>query len=1571
MAKQFIDVFPNFIPDEEEEKILPHLSVTRVTADASRTLLKVYVDADRLILKKTIYALEKHLMDSCFERSGMKIRLIEHFHLSSQYNAENLMKAYRGSILLELKQYRNVLYLLFRSADIVFTDRSSCVLTIEENILTDANEDELRRILVKIFTERMNCDFHLTIAHKEAVSGKKDRELRMMQEKQTELTIARAANLISGDDMSAGDGGAGAGGAAADSVGMDAAADGSAAGFDSSSAGIAASSAGSLAGSQVTAGHSAASAPAKAGSGSSGSGYSGKTASGGRAAGSAAQSGKSGWGDNKGGKGRFDKNRKGRGDGDSWKKELIRSDNPDVIYGRDFEDDAVEINSIRGEIGEVTIRGQVSKLETRDITTKRGSAMTIVIISLTDFTDTIGIKMFLDTELMPQLTPNLKEGIFIKVRGVTTIDRYDSDLTIGNIYGIKKIADFRIQRMDTYPIKRVELHCHTKMSAMDGVSECSDIVKTAMRWGHKAIAITDHGVVQAFPDALHTIPPDSDFKAIYGCEAYLVDDSAEAAVNDKGQSLSGRYVVFDIETTGFSPVENRIIEIGAVLVENGKISGHFSEFVNPETPIPFRIEQLTSINDSMVSGAPTIEVILPKFLEFCQDAVLVAHNASFDVGFIEENCDRLGIVHDFTYVDTVALARVLLPQISRYKLDNVAKALNVDLGHHHRAVDDAECTANIFVKFVAMLNDLKIENLTQMNDHCRADEERIKKMPTYHIILLAKNETGRVNLYRCVSKSHLDYFARFPRLPKSYLAAHRDGLIIGSACEAGELFQALERGASEKSLKKIVDFYDYLEIQPIGNNMFLTRPDYDKDGKLKNEPKTVEDLKNYNRRIVELGEQYGKRVCATCDVHFLNPEDEIYRRILEYVQDFKDADNQAPLYLRTTEEMLQEFDYLGQEKAMEVVVTNTNYIAGQVEKISPVRPDKCPPVIPNSDEMLTKICYDKAHEIYGEELPKIVSERLERELHSIISNGFAVMYIIAQKLVWKSVADGYLVGSRGSVGSSFVANMAGITEVNSLHPHYLCPNCHYYDFDSPEVRKFDGMAGCDMPDKNCPKCGTKLKKLGFDIPFETFLGFKGNKEPDIDLNFSGEYQSKAHAYTAVIFGAGQTFRAGTITGIADNTAYGYVKKYYEKHGENKRNAEVERVSKGLVGIRKSTGQHPGGIIVLPYGEDINTFTPVQHPPKDENTITTHFDYHSIDHNLLKLDILGHDDPTMIRYLEDLTGRKATDVPLDDREVMSLFQDTHALGVTPEQIGVPLGSLGIPEFGTDFAMQMLVDTKPKYFSDLVRIAGLAHGTDVWLGNAQDLIMSGTCTISTAICCRDDIMIYLISKGLDPELSFTIMEKVRKGKGLTPEFEKEMRAHDVPDWYIGSCKKIKYMFPKAHAAAYVMMAWRIAWFKINEPLAYYAAFFSIRSPGFDYELMCQGEDKLLQHMEDYEARMDSLLPVEQQQYKAMKVVREMYERGFEFTKIDVFRCRATKCIVVDGKIMPSLNKIEGLGDNVAAQIVDAAKDGPFLSQDNFRERTKCPKTTVDKLVELGILDGLPESDQLSVFDYFNAG
>ena len=1251
----------------------------------------------------------------------------------------------------------------------------------------------------------------------------------------------------------------------------------------------------------------------------------------------------------------------GRSGGSYYRK----SDDPNMIFGRDFDDAAIELENVVGEMGEITIRGKVISFDTREI---RGEK-TILMYAVTDFTDTIMVKMFVKNEQLPDILAEVKKGAFLKIKGVTTIDKFDGELTIGSVTGIKKIPDFTTSRKDTSPEKRVELHCHTKMSDMDGVSDVTAIVSRAHDWGHKAVAITDHGVVQGFTDANHYIErldKDDPFKIIYGVEAYLVDDLKDVAVNEKGQKLDDTYVVFDLETTGFSPIKDKIIEIGAVKVEHGKITDRFSTFVNPKVPIPFEITKLTSITDAMVLDAPTIEEVLPEFLDFIDGAALVAHNAGFDVGFIEQNLRYQDIQPDFTSVDTVALARILLPTLSKFKLNIVAKALNISLENHHRAVDDAGATAEIFVKFVQMLEEREIYTLKQVNQFGAHNADAIRKLPSYHAIILARNDIGRTNLYTLVSKSHLDYFGRQPRIPKSEFSKYREGLILGSACEAGELYQALLNDKSDERIARIVDYYDYLEIQPLGNNKFMIASD--KITKVRSE----EDLKNLNRKIIELGEKFNKPVVATCDVHFLDPEDEVYRRIIMAGKGFTDADEQAPLYLRTTEEMLEEFDYLGSAKAHEVVIDNPNMIADWVEKIAPVRPDKCPPVIPDSDTTLRNICYNRAHEMYGEDLPEVVTERLERELNSIISNGFAVMYIIAQKLVWKSNEDGYLVGSRGSVGSSLAATMSGITEVNPLPPHYLCPNpdCKYSDFDSPEVKKYAGMAGCDMPDKICPKCGTKMKKEGFDIPFETFLGFKGDKEPDIDLNFSGEYQANAHRYTEVIFGKGQTFKAGTIGTLAEKTAFGYVKNYFEERGVHKRYCEINRIVQGCTGVRRTTGQHPGGIIVLPVGEEIEKFTPVQHPANDVNSdiITTHFDYHSIDGNLLKLDILGHDDPTMIRMLEDLTGISARDVPLDQRDVMSLFASTKALNIEPESIGgCKLGCLGIPEFGTDFAMQMLIDTKPKYFSDLIRIAGLSHGTDVWLGNAQVLIQEGKATISTAICTRDDIMIYLIGKGVESGLAFTIMESVRKGKGLRDEWITTMKEHDVPDWYIWSCKLIKYMFPKAHAAAYVMMAYRIAWYKVFQPLAYYAAYFSIRATAFSYELMCMGKERLEYYMAEIRKKGDSASKKEQDTLKDMRIVQEMYARGFEFVPIDLYTAKAQRFQIVDGKLMPSLATIDGLGDKAADAVVDAAKQGKFLSKDDFRDRTKVSKTVIDLMDDLKLFGDIPQSNQMSLFDF----
>ena len=1263
----------------------------------------------------------------------------------------------------------------------------------------------------------------------------------------------------------------------------------------------------------------------------------------------------------------------------AYRRPQKKSDNPEVIYGRDFEEEAMPISDIIGEMGEVTIRGQIISTDQREIRNEK----TILFFDITDFTDTMTIKIFTRNDQLPEILENIKKDAFVKLKGIAMVDKFDGELTIGSLTGIKKIKDFTSKRVDRSIRKRVELHCHTKMSDMDGVSEVKAIVNRAYSWGHPAIAITDHGVVQSFPDANHvwedlwkaekarrkeageTNPDKNDFfKVIYGVEAYIVDDLNQIASKEKGQTLEDTFVVFDIETTGFSPVKNKIIEIGAVKIEKGEITDHFSVFVNPKVPIPYEITKLTGIQDSMVLDAESIEEVLPKFLDFCQGAVLVAHNANFDMSFIIENCKRQGFSTEYTYVDTLGLARVLLPAQGKHTLDAVCKTLKISLENHHRAVDDAKATAEIFLRFIAMLKEQQITTLAQVNDLGEDSPSAIAKLPYYHAILLAKNNTGRVNMYTLVSQSHLSYYNKRPKIPKSQLLKYREGLILGSACEAGELYRALLDDKSDAAIAKIVDFYDYLEIQPLGNNEYMINADRVRNVNSK------EDIINLNKKIVALGEEFNKPVVATCDVHFLDPQDEVYRRIIMAGKGFKDADEQAPLYFRTTEEMLEEFAYLGREKAEEVVITNTNKIADSIDTISPVRPDKCPPIIENSDQILTDICYNKAHQMYGNPLPEIVENRLKRELNSIITNGFAVMYIIAQKLVWKSVEDGYLVGSRGSVGSSFVATMSGITEVNPLSPHYYCTNCFYNDFESEEVREYAGRAGIDMPPKACPVCGSPLHKDGFDIPFETFLGFKGDKEPDIDLNFSGEYQSKAHKYTEVIFGSGQTYRAGTIGTLADKTAFGYIKNYYEERGVKKRTCEINRLVGGCTGIRRSTGQHPGGIVVLPVGEDIHSFTPIQHPANDmtTDTITTHFDYHSIDHNLLKLDILGHDDPTMIRMLQDLTGVDPVTIPLDDPKVMSLFQNTQALGVTPDELGgCPVGSLGIPEFGTDFVIQMLLDTKPQTFSDLVRISGLSHGTDVWLGNAQTLIEEGKATIATAICTRDDIMTYLINKGVESSLSFTIMESVRKGKGLKPEWEEAMLANNVPDWYIWSCKKIKYMFPKAHAAAYVMMAWRIAYCKVYHPLAYYTAFFSIRASAFSYEIMCQGKKHLEDVIADYKKRSDSLSKKEQDTMKDMKIVQEMYARGYEFMPLDIFRAHSRNFQIIEGKIMPSLNSIDGLGEKAADAVMEAAKDGEFLSKDDFRVRTKVSKTVIELMDSLNLLGDLPETNQISLFDF----
>ena len=1498
MANAFLEVFPTLQLNHEMKGLLSEATVTKVASNRNRDFIRVYFDNTRLIPKRDIWRLEEDMRQQLFPNQKMQIKLMEHYRLSGQYTAKTLLDTYKESMLCEIKEYSLLLYNIFRKAEIRFEEDMQMTLILEDTLIARESQDELIEVLDKIIRERcgIQTKFDIQFVEKKESHYKKDTDHQIDLE--VESIVRRTAAAKSEHEQEHAE--------------------------DEMLGAVAKENEADTSKAQSSKEQSAKVAKTKSAA-DAGSRQSGK----------------------KGGV----KNRE---------YGLKRSDNPDVFYGRDFDEEAVTIDTIQGEVGEVVIRGQIIDTDMREL---RNGEKTIVKIVITDFTDTIAAKIFVKNEQRDELMEHLKKGNFIKIKGVTTMDKFDHEIGLSFLAGMKKIPDFTTPRLDNSMEKRVELHCHTKMSDMDGVSDVKDIIKRAKSWGHKAIAITDHGAVQAFTDAYHSVSSEDDFKVIYGVEAYLVDDLKEIITNSKNQSLDDSYVVFDLETTGFSPNTCKIIEIGAVKVENGTITERFSEFVNPQVPIPFKIEELTGIRDDMVMGAETIEEILPRFMEFCEGCVMIAHNAEFDMSFIRKNCMDLDIPCDHTVGDTVAMARILLPALHRFKLDTVAKALKISLENHHRAVDDAECTAHIFVKFIEMLKERHIETLNDLNSLGATSVDTVKKLPTHHAIILAQNEVGRINLYRLVSESHLTYYAKRPRIPKSLYLKYKEGLCIGSACEAGELYQAILNGRPQEEIARLVNFYDYLEIQPLGNNMFMLESD-------KAPVETIEELQEINRKICRLGEEFHKPVVATCDVHFLDPQDEVYRRIIMAGKGFKDSDDQAPLYLRTTEEMLAEFEYLGSEKAREVVITNPNKIAAMCERIEPVRPDKCPPVIENSDQMLRDICYNKAHEMYGEELPPIVQERLERELNSIISNGYAVMYIIAQKLVWKSNEDGYLVGSRGSVGSSFAATMSGITEVNPLRPHYYCKKCHYSDFDSKEVLAYAGRSGCDMPDKNCPVCGEPLTKDGFDIPFETFLGFKGNKEPDIDLNFSGDYQGKAHRYTEVIFGEGQTFRAGTIGTLADKTAFGYAKNYYEERGIAKRNCEIDRIVQGCVGIRRTTGQHPGGIIVLPVGEEIYSFTPVQHPANDMETdiITTHFDYHSIDHNLLKLDILGHDDPTMIRMLEDLTGIDAQQIPLDEPTVMSLFLNTSALGVEPEDLGgCPLGSLGIPEFGTDFVIQMLIDTKPQSFSDLIRISGLSHGTDVWLGNAQTLIEEGKATISTAICTRDDIMIYLIGMGLESELSFTIMESVRKGKGLKDEWIEEMKAHDVPDWYIWSCQKIKYMFPKAHAAAYVMMAWRIAYCKVYYPLAYYAAFFSIRATAFNYELMCQGKEKLNYFIKDYEKRKDTLTKKEQDTVKDMRIVQEMYARGFTFLPLDVYTAKARYFQIIDGKLMPALNTIEGLGDKAAEAIEDAAKQGAFLSKDDFRQRTKVSKTVIDLMSDLGLLEGLPETNQLSLFDF----
>ena len=1226
-----------------------------------------------------------------------------------------------------------------------------------------------------------------------------------------------------------------------------------------------------------------------------------------------------------------------------------------------ISDPLVKITDLNAESGNVCIDGEILGMEDKE--TKTGKV--ILSINIYDGTSTMTCKAFLPGKNAKNIVKRLGKTKAVKLAGRAQMDAFSNELTIMANTIVESTPLPKTTREDKAEVKRVELHMHTKMSAMDAMTSATDLIKRAMSWGMKSIAITDHGVVQAFPEAYHLLGRDNpDMKVIYGVEAYLVPDKEKSVKNPRGQVLDdATYCVLDLETTGISITTEKITEVGIMKVKNGEVIDEFEIFVNPEKPIPQRVVEVTNITDEMVKDAETIDKVFPKILEFVGDSIIVAHNASFDVGFLKHNAKLLGYEFNNTYIDTLPLAKDLFPDLKKYKLGKIADSLGIEVDVAHRALADVDTTVKVFNVMLKKLKDKGINTVDEIDSATKdpeAQKEEFKKQRSYHAIILAKNYVGLRNLYKLVSISHLHYFYKNPRILKSIYKKYSEGLILGSACEAGELYQAIELGKSDEEIENIARDYDYLEIQPIGNNEFLVRNGVVPDR---------EYLKDINRKIVELGEKLGKLVVATCDVHFMDPQDEIYRRILEAGQGYKDADEQAPLYLRTTEEMLKEFEYLGEEKAYEVVVTNTNKVSDMCDRIDPISPEKCPPHIPGCEEDIKNIAYKKAHELYGDPLPEIVQTRLDKELNSIISNGYSVMYIIAQRLVWKSNEDGYIVGSRGSVGSSLVAFMTGITEVNSLQPHYRCPKCKYSEFDDYGVGN-----GFDLPDKDCPKCGTKMAKDGMDIPFETFLGFNGDKEPDIDLNFSGEYQAKAHKYTEVIFGKGTTFKAGTVGTVAEQTAFGYVKKYYEERNIPINKAEIARISVGCQGIKRTTGQHPGGIIVVPKGREIYEFTPVQHPADDPNSdiITTHFDYHSIDGNLLKLDILGHDDPTVIRMLQDITGVAPTDVPLDDKETMSIFSSTKALGVTPEQIHSEVGTYGIPEYGTKFARGMLLDTHPTTFDELIRISGLSHGTDVWLGNAQSLIEQGIVTLQQAICCRDDIMIYLMKKGLPPDKSFKIMEAVRKGKvakGKEPKWKDEyiplMLEHNVPEWYIKSCEKIKYMFPKAHAAAYVTNAFRIAWFKVHIPLAYYAAFFTIRAKAFDAEVMINGKEKVKNKMKEIEMMGNNATPKDKDMYDDLELVLEMYERGLRFLPIDLYKSHATKFQVEGDSLRPPLNSIAGLGNVAAEGIMKARQEEKFMSIDDLKIRSKVGDSVTELLRQFGCLEGMSQSNQLSLF------